>query len=298
MIVLVAILGIAVMGYFAISIWAETLDARQDDTREQLLAIEMALRGDSLHGHFGYLGDMGALPLQLTDLVVKPTRSGSCTGATIPGYSTASTYGVGMGWNGPYVDRRLFHQLATGDTVFKDEWGTPFIYRIVDAGQDPSLPAGQRYAQVKSAGPDATEGTADDLLADPIYERGQLRLRVQMGNSVSGIEPMSVSASLWYSCDGALAPTPLSSNTVSFSGSPGAEGYLEFPVTHHGPHAVRLQNGQQMQEPSVVFVTGGMVTKMNPTPPANRILVTYEMQCIPLGAPKGKTNQSANYAPC
>lgn len=286
LIALVWILGVSIMGYFAISMWLETSEARQEDTRDQLRVIERAIRGDPLHGHSGYLGDMGALPLSPTDLVIKPTRSGSCTGAAIPVYSTASIYGVGMGWNGPYVDRRLVHQLATGDTVFKDEWGTPLIYRIVDAGQDANLPVGQRYAQVKSAGPDATEGTADDLIAEPIYEKGQLRLRVQMGEATSETVSQSVSASLWYSCDGAPSPTPLSSTTVNPTGSP---GYLEFPATHHGPHAVLLQNGVLMKEPSVVFVMGGVSAKIDPSPPTNRILVAYEFQLVPFGAPKGRS---------
>lgn len=300
LLLVVAILGMITMGGFAISLWLRTSEARQVDTTQQLSALREAIQGDPQEESFGYLGDMGALPLSLGDLIVKPARAGACTGTPIPNYATATTYGVGMGWRGPYLDRRLFHQIGSEETAFKDEWGTPLSYRIVDASLDASLPAGQRYAEIRSAGPDAESGTSDDLIADPVYEKGQLRMRIQMGSSTSGTLPMSVSARLWYACDGAESPTPLTSTTVNFSGSPGAEGFLEFPMTHHGPHAVLLTNGEQLREPSVVPVAGGLVTKTSLSPAAARMfmLVTYEFQCIPVGAPKGKTTQSAGSSPC
>lgn len=82
-------------------------DSKHRATQAELEAIAKAIAGDGaiISGgkrvDFGYVGDVGALPSSLSDLV------------TNPGYGT---------WNGPYLENAADNGYAS------DAWGAPYVF--------------------------------------------------------------------------------------------------------------------------------------------------------------------------
>ena len=105
-------------------------------TQERMDEVLYALVGDPANGQFGYVGEMGGVPGDLTDLN-DPTG--------LPGYAIDANDGVGYGWNGPYAPR-----IAAPATPVVDAWNRAFQYDGVNA-------------QLTSAGPDRAFGTPDDI---------------------------------------------------------------------------------------------------------------------------------------
>ena len=87
--------------------------ARTARTRAALDQIAWAIAGNpelvsgGTRTDFGYVGDIGALPPNLSALVTNPG-----------GYGT---------WNGPYISDQ-FKLSGTPSALFKDGWGTAFVY--------------------------------------------------------------------------------------------------------------------------------------------------------------------------
>lgn len=111
-------------------------------TRERMAELKTAIAGNprlyqqGVRSHYGFVGDIGALPDNLDDLV--------------------SDSGVWVNWNGPYPSGGF-------DTAkFKrDAWGQPIIYT---EHSPPLVVAGEELAAtLRSSGPDRTFGTADDI---------------------------------------------------------------------------------------------------------------------------------------
>lgn len=111
--------------------------ARREATRREMQSLAQALIGDPTRDEYGYLGDMGQLPPALIDLN-DPTGK--------PAWTVSTADGIGYGFAGPYAPGE-----ATAATGFVDGWGQAYQYSNL-------------AAQVTSAGPDRTFGTADDLL--------------------------------------------------------------------------------------------------------------------------------------
>jgi general secretion pathway protein G len=126
-------------------------DQKIEVTKTRMAALKIAIAGDpklyqqGIRSHYGFIGDIGALPESLDDLV---TDSGRWAG-----------------WNGPY--------LNGFDAVdFKvDAWGHDLVY----VEQIPPLLVGgeEIVATLRSAGPDGKFGSSDD-----IDENGDLALQV------------------------------------------------------------------------------------------------------------------------
>lgn len=108
--------------------------SQEERTRKQLERIYTGMYGDPSHGNFGYLGDMGRLPVSLVDLNQRGSQ---------PSFAIDASYGLGAGYNGPYAPH--------ANAAFVDAWGSTLQYA-------PGV------AQVRSAGPDRAFGTADDLV--------------------------------------------------------------------------------------------------------------------------------------
>jgi prepilin-type N-terminal cleavage/methylation domain-containing protein len=104
------IIVIAVLATLAVRTFTPSLDrARHEHTLSELDQLANAIEGNqdiySRGGRvdFGYVGDVGALPLSLDDLISNPG-----------GYTT---------WDGPYVEP------GSGSNDFRtDGWGSPYIY--------------------------------------------------------------------------------------------------------------------------------------------------------------------------
>ena len=91
--------------------------AAEDATREEMINLKKAMIGDSnqqqsaARGNFGFLGDMGRLPINLDELY----RAGS-----LPSFSYDNVKQAGAGWKGPYIDVECCwlarHELSLGQS--------------------------------------------------------------------------------------------------------------------------------------------------------------------------------------
>ncbi len=127
---------------------------RQKATLEKMKRLLAGMLGDPALGDYGYLGEMGQLPDALADLNQRGSQ---------PAWAIDAGYGIGAGYNGPYVP-----QAGPANAAFVDSWGTGFQYA-------------SSAARVTSAGPDRSFGTADDLAwpATAPAVTAELRIRVE-----------------------------------------------------------------------------------------------------------------------
>lgn len=167
---------------------------RMTETKEEMKELYDAIVGDPDRNNYGFVGDLGELPASLENLV----EAGS-----YPTYTTDGTYGVGMGWNGPYL-------LKSADDVMTDAFGQLYEF-------DPSA-----RAQISSAGPDRTHGTSDDLLYPPSEISPYGTIRIELANTEN------YAVSLYYSDAG-------HEKVLTATTAP----YL-FESIHFGPHAVEV----------------------------------------------------------
>lgn len=106
----------------AVKTWDVTLQrGRIEQTNRKLEQLASVIVGNpdyvvaGRRADFGYVGDMGELPLTLTDLVVRPTRADTNT------------------WNGPYI-RSTFDESPSGFQT--DGWGDSIVYGRAVYGLD------------------------------------------------------------------------------------------------------------------------------------------------------------------
>ncbi|HHT9124837.1 MAG TPA: prepilin-type N-terminal cleavage/methylation domain-containing protein [Candidatus Brocadiia bacterium] len=135
--------------------------AREKATFEEMQEIYKAIMGNPALGTFGFVGDMGRLPDNLTELADKTGQ---------PDYDIKSTTnvppedsnGIKWGWNGPYLNIG-----ADLQSYNNDEWGHAYIYDNVTG-------------KITSNGLDGVPGTFDDVIYPP-YEvsyKGDVTLTV------------------------------------------------------------------------------------------------------------------------
>ena len=117
---LVVLMILSIVLTAAVRTWDVTLErGRAETTARKLSQLVKAIIGDPdyiVAGHradFGFVGDMGRLPVNLRELVVAP--SGSAI------------------WRGPYI-RSTFNQSADGFQM--DGWGDTIVYGYQVYGQD------------------------------------------------------------------------------------------------------------------------------------------------------------------
>jgi prepilin-type N-terminal cleavage/methylation domain-containing protein len=106
----------------AVKTWDVTLQrGRIEQTTQKLDRLASVITGDPNYVvagrrvDFGYVGDMGELPLTLADLVVRPTRADT------------------NAWRGPYI-RATFNESPNGYRI--DGWGDTIIYGRAAYGLD------------------------------------------------------------------------------------------------------------------------------------------------------------------
>ncbi|MEE9200439.1 MAG: prepilin-type N-terminal cleavage/methylation domain-containing protein [Candidatus Brocadiales bacterium] len=180
---------------------------REEATRQEIRAIYGGIFGDPQKGNFGYLGDIGALPDDLNDLIGRPD------GVPVFAYYTN---GVGYGWRGPYIDAQF--------SDIKDGWGNAYDFGAINAGQ------------IRSAGPDGTFSATGDNIVFPFVDPsggavetdGTLLVTVFVNDMPN---PVGTTMEVFYATNGAENATPLLDNTPS-------DGF-KFSVAQ-GIHAVRV----------------------------------------------------------
>ncbi len=163
------------------AILQQVVDTKIDTTKKEARILHEAIVGRSdTPGSYGFVGDMGRVPLSIDELV-KP-------GPTTPIYTTATPRGVGMGWKGPYVNVG-----DTKDDYLSDAFNRP--YRTVSG-------------QVRSAGPDGVFDTPDDIVYPPspsvIGGRVMVTIKKYEGERLV-VDPPSHSVRLHYSNGGVPA---------------------------------------------------------------------------------------------
>lgn len=211
---MVVVIGIlAVLAAVMVPLGAQLLESRREDaTRESLVALREGILRPAGPGEgegagraaFGYLGDMGALPDSLAQLL---RRGGQ------PSFSLDPTHGLGAGWRGPYVD------AGPGDPL-RDAFGRPVLYEVRDSTVDGETWAGW----LRSVGADGAVGTGDDLVV-PLLA-AEVRAAVT-GHLVHGSGRPVSDAPLTYAFrrDGAVVDTLMSTDAAgSWSVPPHALG--------------------------------------------------------------------------
>lgn len=181
---------------------------REQATREEIREIYNAIFGNPAKGDFGYIGDVGAFPSSLDDLVAKPG------GVSSFAFHTNS---VGYGWRGPYLDK------DTGELI--DGWGNAYDYGVVETGQ------------IRSPGPDKDFSTTDDNIIFPYVSTGgvvEVNGTLQITAFVNDVpNPLGTTVEVYYASNGTENATPLTDSTHS-------DGF-KFD-THHGIHAVKVEH--------------------------------------------------------
>lgn len=200
--------------------------ARNSRVQAELELLHAAIIGDDRAGTFGYVGDLGRLPLDLSELA-------SSNG--LPLSTVSASAGVAYGWNGPYANAgRDASDFRT------DPWGNAY-----DIGQAAA-------GQVRSAGPNGVFSDADDIIYPPnsINIFGSLLVTVKgISDAVVTIDPEGCVVTLHYSGEG--ISDSVNDDTVPYS----------FSAVHRGLHAVdvtcaRLDGVGQATESAVVAISG------------------------------------------
>ncbi len=158
-IVVLAIVGIlagvtATMGFSLLN------RAREKATFEEMQEIYKAVMGNPELGTFGFVGDKGRLPVDLTELVDKTGQPDYDIKSTTDG--TEDSNGIKWGWNGPYLNIGVDPQSYNNDA-----WGNPYNYDK-DTGK------------ITSNGLDGVFGTSDDIICPPydVSYKGDVTLTV------------------------------------------------------------------------------------------------------------------------
>jgi prepilin-type N-terminal cleavage/methylation domain-containing protein len=127
---------LAVLAAMLVPLATTLLDSqRASKTEDDLNKIYTAIVGDPKQSTYGYLGDVGAFPSSLMDLVQSPGVSG---------------------WNGPYVSGATI-DTSTGTSQIYDSFGSPVEYYVFSAAATANL--ADQLALV-SRGPDHSSTNA------------------------------------------------------------------------------------------------------------------------------------------
>jgi len=120
---------------------------RYDVCNDELKILKQAIIGDAtlieggIRSSFGFVGDLGQLPLSLTDLISR---------GSMPLWQQSSY--VWFGWRGPYV------------SDIKDPWGKNYYYTNNWQGNTPVFQSlNPVIATIWSAGQDGVSGNSDDV---------------------------------------------------------------------------------------------------------------------------------------
>lgn len=226
--------------------------SKEEETRRRLAKLVEVIGGIPEQSTSGFIGDLGRVPRNLEELNDKVNAAANCdTGFTTPpdfhtGHPAGDHRGkVGMGWQGPY-----FKEIVFADEHLRDAWGVAFQYACVQTTRpatDPTtggLALTLRTAQITSAGPDTVFGTADDIKAEAIEDRGHLFLTV--AQKAPGNTGRKIRARFFFPDNGDQAQQVLRSTqpsdwtTINAAGDIGVE--LRFPNVPPGARFLQIES--------------------------------------------------------
>ncbi len=212
LVMVILLLGVlaSVMVYF---VGVEGDATRFDETKSRMDTIRNAILGDTTvdkeghRQHFGYHGDWGSLPGSLSKLVTSQT----------PDRAIDSTYGIGGGWRGPYLDLAF----VGSQPITKDLWGRDFVYS--SGSSPPSL---------VSYGADAIAGGSVYNQDLTLTFESVFRLATVRGIVADGETRLSEkSVEIHY---------PVAGTLTSFTTTTDANGSFSFPNVPFGVRSVKV----------------------------------------------------------
>ena len=214
LVVVITVLGI-LAGAVSPALVQQILDARISATRAEAEALHEAMIGRPADGVFGFVGDIGRFPNTLQELA-QP--------GALPGYTTATIRGIGMGWRGPYINSG-----SSANDYLTDAFGRPY--------------SGASSGQVRSAGVDGIVNSADDIVYPPspplVAGAVTLTLKTVQGQKTI-VDPTGYRADLYYASNGGQV-------SVSDTGAP-----FSFSNVPMGIHAVQIVKTTNPSAGSVV----------------------------------------------
>ena len=167
--VIIAIAIISILASMAVPYAAKLIDmSRTENTRKEMEELYNTIMGDPKIPTGGFVGDVGRLPANITQL---NTRTAPPLPAPPQGLPGGGLLGVKVGWYGPYINTGFDAQ-----GYLNDAWGTAYAYGNPGAGQ------------IRSAGADRVMGTADDLIYPPnaVTFTGNLVVNLYVWDNTAG----------------------------------------------------------------------------------------------------------------
>ena len=156
----VVLLGVVALATaFAVPLISQVSTVQKTvETEQQLEQIRIAIEGrqtllsGGARADFGFLGTMGSIPADLSDLWLKMSQ---------PDFQVDAATLVGGGWTGAYVPEAFFEDLLSLD---KDAFGRDLVYTNTpfNRPEDGALVA----IRVLSCGPDGVANNGDDIFVD------------------------------------------------------------------------------------------------------------------------------------
>jgi len=215
--VIVILIVMSILAAVAVPVALRVFEtAAEDATREEMINLKKAMIGDSnrqqsaARGNFGFLGDMGRLPINLDELYLRGSLSS---------FSYNNIKQAGAGWKGPYITGTFSGEEA--DEFKKDGLGNDYALTV-----GPS----QLEGVLTSPGPDGVPGTADDISLEilSVETTATLRGAVKdaLGNGIS-----NVSVNLNFASNGILTSVTATTDT---------NGNYSFSSVPFGPRSVQV----------------------------------------------------------
>lgn len=206
LVVALAVAG-AIVAFLGVVASRAMQSSREIETRDQVQEIYSAIVGDPANGRFGFLGDMGRLPVNLAELATRGTQ----VAYHLQDGGTPHAGNVGTGWRGPYVTAPV-----SSSDIFTDAWGQPLSY----------ADTGGTAGQIVSGGADAVVGNSDDVrypVQLPINTTGTLVVTVLV-NDIA--QPSGLTVNVYTTSNGEQG-TPMTMTTAAAGAVP-----FSFTVAH------------------------------------------------------------------
>lgn len=212
--VVLVVLLLSILGTITFTNLADQTDSRRyEETRAKMEAIRVAILGDDSvdeqgsRTKFGYLGDMGRLPVTLDSLVTQGSQ---------PTYAFDTFYGFGSGWRGPYISE----QFTAGASVSVDGWGNNFTY------------ATNGLLSITSQGADKAAGGV-------VYDK-DIVLQVPQNRYLSTVQGIVANGAIRIGTATVEIRYPVNGTQTAVTNSTTQSGFFVFSTVPYGPRSLQV----------------------------------------------------------